>query len=254
MPESDPHGDAQRGTPVPTDPYRGAAPRASVPLPRWTWGVAPYAVVSLIHVGALALGAESVAAPTKLVLMPLLAVAVLWGGRGTLWGGRGTRWGAAFKLLFLAIAWSWLGDGAGAFFPAAPELPVMLACFGLAHVCYLRLFWRHLAIRRLPRWTVVYALWWIVLVSVLWPHLGGLAAAVTGYGLLLGGTASLAARCSPVVTWGGALFLCSDTILALRIFVPDAMPGWTSPLVMLTYCLGQGLIATGAIARARERR
>ena len=71
------------------------------------------------------------------------------------------------------------------------------------------------------------------------------------YGLVLGGTAVAASRCHPLVAAGGAFFLASDTILAFRLFMPDAMPDWTSPLVMLTYCLGQGLIAAGVIVADR---
>jgi len=43
-------------------------------------GFTPYAAISLIHVVALAIGAEAVAGSPKLLLMPLLAVAVLWAG------------------------------------------------------------------------------------------------------------------------------------------------------------------------------
>lgn len=228
-----------------TEPDQTAG-AASLRPPRWTWGFAPYAVVSLLHVLALGVGADAVTAPTKLMLMPLLAVAVLWAGRGT-------AWGPAFTFLFAAIALSWLGDGAGTFFPTAPELPIMLAAFGLAHLCYMWLFLRHAAQHPLPRWTAVYALWWVVVVAVLWPLLGGLAIAVALYGLVLGGTATLAARCHRLVVVGGALFLASDTLLAFRLFVPTAMPDWTSPLVMVTYCLAQGLIAAGIVVTERHR-
>ena len=207
-------------------------------------GFAPYAVVSVIHVIALAAGAEAVAAPTKLWLMPLLAV-------GVFWGGRGSRWGTTYTLLFAAIAFSWLGDGAGAFFPAAPTVPMMLLFFGLAHLCYIWIFWRRIPIRRVPMWAAVYGVWWIALLAILWPSLGALLLAVAVYGLVLGGTAVAASRCHPLVAAGGAFFLASDTILAFRLFTPDAMPDWTSPLVMLTYCLGQGLIAAGVIVSDR---
>ena len=43
-----------------------------------------------------------------------------------------------------------LGDSAGAFFPGLPELPLMLAFFGLAHLAYIALFLRFLARRRMP--------------------------------------------------------------------------------------------------------
>ncbi|WP_442575339.1 lysoplasmalogenase [Microbacterium sp. F51-2R] len=213
---------------------------------RWWWGFALYGAVAVIHVAALAAGVDAIAAPTKLLLMPLLAI-------GVLWAGRGSSWGLTYRLLFLAIAFSWLGDGAGTFFPFAPELPMMLLWFGLAHLCYIWLFWRTLAVRPLPLWSSVYGLWWVGLLLILWPTLGALLIPVAIYGLVLGGTAAAASRCHPLIAWGGAFFLASDTILAFRLFTPDAMPDWTSPLVMITYCLGQGLIAAGVVVADRLR-
>ncbi|MCR2763326.1 lysoplasmalogenase [Microbacterium sp. zg.B48] len=207
-------------------------------------GFVPFGLVSAVHVGALAAGVPALAGPTKLLLMPLLAAAVLWGGRGS-------RWGLPYTLLFAAIAFSWLGDGAGTFFAAAPTVPMMLLFFGVAHLCYIWLFWRLIPVRRVPAWAAVYGLWWIALLAVLWPHLGGLLIPVAVYGLVLGGTAVAASRCHPLVTWGGAFFLASDTVLAFRLFLPDATPDWASPVVMLTYCAGQGLIAGGVVVADR---
>lgn len=211
----------------------------------WAWSFLPYGVISAVHVGFKFIPGQPGDALTKLLLMPLLALGVLLALRGV------ARTGAAIVLL-IAIAWSWLGDGASTFFPFAPELPVMLLCFGLAHLLYIWLFNRRLAVRRMPGWAAVYLLWWVILLAVLWPALGGLTVAVAIYGLVLGGTAASATRCPPLVLWGGVLFLSSDSILAFRIFMPDAMPDWTSPLVMLTYCAGQGLIAVGAVAALRR--
>lgn len=216
-------------------------PALSAPDSAPWWTMLPYALISLVHVTALALPENTVAAPTKLLLMPALAVTALWLLRRRLTS-------PATVLLLSAIVLSWLGDGAGTFFPALPTLPMMLLFFALAHVAYIALFVRTLGRGRpLPRWSALYAIWWIVLVIVLWPHLGSLAIAVAAYGLVLGGTALTAARCGPIIATGGAFFLASDSILAFRLFLPDVMPGWTSPAVMLTYCLGQGLIAYGAI-------
>lgn len=47
--------------------------------------------------------------------------------------------------------------------------------------------------------------------------------------------------------------LSSDTILAFRLFVTDLMPDWTSPLVMVTCTLGQGLIIAGLLITLRSR-
>lgn len=210
-------------------------------------GFVPYIAVSIVHVAALAVGSDAVAAPTKLALMPLLGLAVVWG----VWG---SRWTPAHTLLVVAIGLSCLGDGAGTFVPWLPTVPMMLLFFGLAHLCYIRLFWRMLAVRPAPLWAAAYAVWWVVLLAALWPHLGALAIAVAIYGLVLGGTAFAASRCHPLIVWGGVFFLTSDSVLAFRLFTPDAMPDWTSPLVMLTYCLGQGLIAAGVLVSVRARR
>lgn len=215
-------------------------------MPRLWIGFAPYAVVSLIHIVALALDVDPVAGPTKLLLMPLLAA-------GVFWGGRGSRWGTTYALLFTAIALSWLGDGAGSFFPSAPTVPMMLLFFGLAHLCYIWLFWRLIPTRRVPMWAIVYGLCWVGLLLLLGPDLGALLIPVALYGLVLAGTAVAASRCHPLVAAGGAFFFASDAVLAFRLFRPDAMPDWTSPLVMLTYCLGQGLIAAGVIIADRLR-
>ena len=213
-------------------------------MPRPWIGFIPYLAIAIVHIVALALGADAVATPTKLALMPLLAVAVVWGAKGS-------SWTTAHTLLVAAIALSWLGDGAGVLFPWLPTVPTMLLWFGLAHLCFIWLFWRTLAVRPLPLWTAVYAAWWLALVALLWPEVGGLLVPVALYGLVLGATAAGAARCHPLIVWGGALFLASDTVLAFRLFLPDAMPDWTSPVVMLTYCLGQGLLAAGVLAAVR---
>ncbi len=213
-------------------------------MPRLWIAFSPYIFVSAAHVVALALGFDQIAAPTKLALMPVLALCAMWAARGltaTL----------AFTLLYVAIAFSWLGDGAGTFFVGMPEVPMMLLCFGLAHVAYIWLFWREVPLRRVPPWALVYAVWYGVLLAVLWPHLGGLLVPVALYGLVLGGTAVAASRCHPLIVWGGVLFLASDSILAFRLFLPDAMPDWTSPLVMLTYTAGQGLLAAGVVVSER---
>lgn len=214
---------------------------------RVIWPFLPFAVLSVVHVVILAVApAGPLAMPTKLLLMPALALAALWAGRRT-------RPVGPLVLLIAAIALSWIGDGAAVFVPFAPELPVMLLFFGLAHLAYIALFWRNAAVRRLPWWALVYVVWWVGILVILLPHLGALTIAVAAYGVVLGLTAAFALRCLPLVAVGGAAFLASDTILAFRLFLPDAIPDWTSPAVMVTYTLGQGLIAAGVIVTLRRR-
>ena len=210
------------------------------------WTFAPYVVLSGIHVILLA-SHNSLAGPTKLALMPLLAIPVLVMARRL-------RPRSVTVLLLFALVFSWLGDGAGAFFRSLPELPLMLGFFGVAHVAYIVLFARHLARRRMPWWALIYVLWWIGMVVVIGPHAGGLLIAVALYGLVLAGTAAFSTRCHPLVAVGGAFFLVSDSILAFRLFLPDALPDWSSPAVMLTYTVGQGLIVAGALISTRDGR
>lgn len=220
------------------------------PVMRSVLPFTPYAVISVVHVVALSL-THPIAPPTKLLLMPALALAALWATL-TIW-----PWPrAAMALAVAAIVFSWLGDGAATFFPMFDdELPMMLLSFGLAHVCYLLLFWRGrgIAVRKLPWWALIYAVVYAALMMVLVPRAGSLAMPVMAYGLLLVGTAMLASRCGPVIAWGGAWFLVSDAVLSLRIFLPEAMPDWTSGAVMLTYTLGQGLIVFGLVSSLRRR-
>lgn len=205
----------------------------------------PYMVLSVVHVSAIALDSP-LAPPTKLWLMPLLALPVAAAAPRL-------RPRAVVALLLAALLFSWLGDSAGAFFPTLPELPLMLGFFGIAHIGYIVLFLRFARIRRLPWWTLAYVAWWVGMLSILGPHTGGLFPAVAAYGLVLAGTAATAARCHPIVTIGGAFFLASDSILAFRLFLPEALPGWMSPAVMITYTIGQGLIVWGVLHTLARR-
>ncbi len=209
----------------------------------------PYAVVSAVHVGLLAVD-HPFTYPTKLMLMPLLALAAVWASTAIRPLPRGP-----LLLLLAAICFSWFGDGAAFFFPGLPELPMMLASFGLAHVGYVVLIWKVRGVARggFPSWALVYAAAYVALMVVLLPRTGSLAVPVAIYGMLLVATAAMAARCGAVIAWGGAWFLASDSILAFRLFLPEIMPAWTSPAVMLTYALGQGLIVYGVVAALRAR-
>lgn len=202
----------------------------------------PFVVVAVVHVAALIVQ-SSWAGPTKLALMPLLALPVLIAAPRL-------RPPAITGLLLVAMTLSWLGDGAGALFPGGPELPLMLAFFGLAHLAYIALFVRFLGSGGWRRWALLYGVWWVAMVAVIGPHAGGLLVAVAIYGVVLAGTAATGARCGPVVGIGAAFFLASDSLLAFRLFVPDAAPGWFSPAVMAAYTLGQGLIVAGVLRAA----
>ncbi|HKT55920.1 MAG TPA: lysoplasmalogenase [Microbacterium sp.] len=215
---------------------------------RW-WAFAPSVVVTLWHLETLLPGiAHSDAAEvvSKLLLMPALAVGVL-----AVW--RGPR-RMRFGLLLAALFFSWLGDEAGVFFRMLPEVPTMVGFFALAHIGYIWLFTRHLKQRRLPWWTLVFAVWWVAMIGVLWPRLGSLAIPMAVYGLILGSMATTAAATTPLIAAGGAVFLLSDSMLAFQLFPPTPLGAWSDLAVMTAYCLGQLLIAVGVVLAPAHRR
>ncbi len=222
---------------------RVQAPRARAAIP-----FIPYIAVSILHVVLNTLDLPGGSFATKQLLMPALALAALWAS----WRLR--PWPrAGMPLILAALLFSWIGDGAGLFFPGLPTLPVMILFFGIAHLAYIALFWRAPGIaspRRVPRWALVYALWWIGAMAVIGPHSDALLIPLGVYGLVLGGTAALSTRLGPLVAWGGASFLVSDTLIAVREFLD--VPGWVGDWIMPTYTLGQGLIVFGAVAALRR--
>lgn len=230
------HGTAGPHDVTPTT-YRPRVPR---------WAFLPFIIVAVTHVIALALDAAWLAAPTKLALMPLLAFAVLVGARGL-------RSTGPIALLITAILLSWLGDGAGTFMPFLPTLPMMLLFFGLAHVAYILVMWRHGSVRPVTWRSLVFIAWWGGMLWLVGPHAGDLLVPLAIYGALLALTATAALRCVPAVAIGGLFFLTSDSLLAVMLFVPGTSSPWLDAGVMATYTLGQGLIAAGLLATFRRR-
>lgn len=213
----------------------------------------PYTLVCALHIGAVAIGADALSAPTKLLLMPLLGLAATVTLRRSL---RNVPAG----LLLLALLFSWIGDSALIYFPLLPEIPMMVTWFGLAHAAYIYLFRHYLAIRPLPLVAWGYLVWWLVFTAIFAPVLlrkdaGALwLAGIATYGALLGATAVFSTACGPFIGWGGALFLVSDSLLAFEVFRPGIFPPLlTSTLVMLLYCGAQLLMVLGAVRNRRLR-
>ena len=204
---------------------------------------APYVVVSIVHLAVLTAGFDEAARVSKLLVMPALALAVLLTARPLR--------GAVPVLLLVAIGFSWGGD-APLTIPGDGWFVVGLASFLLAHVAYIALFLRlRPRGRRLPAWTAVYALWFAAFLVLLQPHLGALLVPVALYGLVLGVMAALAGGLGGIFAVGGALFVVSDSVLALGRF----LPGYEFPphdlVVMSTYLGAQALIALGVVRAHR---
>lgn len=211
------------------------------PLPAFT----PFIVVTVVHLIAIAAGGDQVVAATKPLLMPALLIALVLGlpvRRSILlvWGG-------------LALVFSWLGDVLLQS-PGDIGFLIGMGAFGLAHLAYIALYLGPLRTRRAPWWGIaVAALWWISLVTLLAPNLGGLLVPVAVYGLVLGTAAAAALGTSRLIATGAGVFLVSDTLLGLDRFLPGFSFGAVDLLIMLTYCLGQGLIIAGVVTVARRR-
>ena len=205
---------------------------------------APYGIIGLVHLVALAVGAETLATFTKPLLMPFLLAGLLFAL---------PRWRTEVALLAsLAILFSWAGD-VGIASPGDVSFLVALGCFLLAHVAYIVVFLRKLRMRRVPLWGAGYLLWWVALVVLLAPYTGALLGPVAVYGLVLVGMGALALGCNSLVAIGGALFVTSDTLLGLNKFHPGFELWQVDTLIMLTYIAAQGLIALGVVRWAWAR-
>lgn len=193
-----------------------------------------------MHLGTLIAGEGAGSTITKVLLMPALLLAVLWALR--------LRLGDLLVFAVLGILFSWAGD---ALLESPGDIGFLLGLGGfmLAHLAYLVLFLRPLRERRIPWYAATYALWWVVLVLYLAPHIGPLLVPVAAYGLVLAASSAAALGTNRFSAIGALVFLLSDTILAFKLF----LPGWdfypVDVIIMTLYIGGQGLIAYGVATR-----
>lgn len=220
---------------------------------RWLFAFTPYLVLSLTQLVVLYTGPSIAVPTTKALLMPLLVLAVVLSLRGA-------RDSAAVRppaLLIVAIAFSWVGDVVLSF----PDwFAIGLAAFLIAHVAYCALFLRlqrestsQLASaapqrRRPSTWAIVVAaVWFAAFLWLLAPYAGDLLVAIVLYGIVLGSMAVLASMHGTMIALGGALFVVSDSVLALGKFLPGYEFAVHDFAVMSTYLAAQGLIALGVV-------
>ena len=199
----------------------------------------PIVVVGLIHLGAILLSLPDVVEWTKPLLMPALAIGLIWAAP--------ERRSPAVLLGVIALLFSWVGDVTLRWFV------VGLVFFLLAHIAYLVLFVTRLAERRMQWWAAAYAVWLVVLLTILGASTGSLLIPVIAYGTVLCVMAAFASRCNRWVAWGGALFVASDSILAINKFLPDAGIPLADFLIMVTYIAAQTLIVWGLLRHERDR-
>ncbi|MDO7881675.1 lysoplasmalogenase family protein [Salinibacterium soli] len=209
-----------------------------------SWAFAPFVLVGLAHLYCLVADLYWPALVTKFSLMPALLLALLVAlprlrSEIALWAS-------------LAIGFSWAGDILLAD-PGDLGFLLGLGCFLLAHALYLVLYVRPLHSRRWGWWPLLFLAWWGALLVVLVPHIGALAVPVVIYGLVMCAAAAAATATTPLVAVGATLFLVSDTVLALRFFLPGFSLWEADAVIMAPYIAGQGLIVAGAVLVAQHR-
>jgi len=212
--------------------------------------LAPYLAVTVLHLLAQAAGWHAVAGASQVLLMPALALFLVLTTRD--WRGQHS---ALVRLTRWALLFSWLGDTVPRFLGDDASFGPMLGCFLLAQICFIRAFWPFRArsvLRRSSRWDTPYAAALLGLLATCAPAAGILAPAVVVYGCCLAGMAVLATGLNALTWAGGAIFMASDSLIAL-----DAFDVWSQPghdvWVMGTYCVAQLLLVLGVLRQTADQ-
>lgn len=212
--------------------------------------VAVFVVLVLVHLVAQLTGPEGFERVSQWLLMPALAAVVL----------TATRWprGRLVTWVLVALGFSWLGDLVPSLVGEDAAFLVMVGFFLLAQTAYVVAFApsvRASIVYRRPVLLVPYAAVLVALVALCAPGADSLLVPVAVYGGVLTAMAVLSTGLGRVAGIGGAVFLVSDALIALEAFVPSWELAGQGFWVMLTYSVGQGLIAAAVVARnVAERR
>jgi uncharacterized membrane protein YhhN len=210
--------------------------------------LAAFVILSLIHLSAIAAQTTGLAMVTKPFLMPALAA---W--------------------VYLAVAPSHLRAGwlLGLFCSTLGDILLIfegfwffiggIVAFLLAHLAYIGAMQRGLPDKRgflvrHPIWFLPFAIYPIALLAYLWPGIpAGMGVAVGIYALVISMMAQRVADMKGsipdgvfrIMMGGAILFILSDSLIALSRF---GHPFAGSALaIMLTYLLGQWLLAYGVV-------
>ncbi len=144
-----------------------------------------------------------------------------------------------------ALALGGLGDVA--LLGSSPQaFTAGLAAFLVGHLAWIDALRKRPSaglVRRRPACAVPYVAAWAGLNAYLWPKTGRDRLPVLAYSTMLAAMALTALDSGkPVTAAGGALFMGSDTLLALERFAGVRLPGGEA-LVMASYATAQALLA-----------
>lgn len=214
-------------------------------------GRAKTAVSAFVGLSALHLGSQLVepdglvAELTQPLLMPALGATLL---TATDDRGRLVRW------TLCALAASWLGDTIPRFLEGDPAFLSLIGCFLSAQLAYIAGFWpfrrEALPVQR-PLTALGYLAALVGMVAWCREGAGALLAPVIVYGLTLSAMAALSTGVSARAGIGGAIFLVSDSLIALHAFADIDLP-YRSFWVMSTYLAAQSLIVRAVVERPRS--
>lgn len=198
-------------------------------------------VVTAVHlIAQLTAPDEIVSATTQILLMPLLF--------GAVWFSSVALRPRLIRLVLIALCFSWLGDTIPRFMAGDAGFLVMVGCFMLAQAFYILALWplRRRSVAVHPFFRLPYIAVFAALVISCAPGAGTLLVPVVAYGLALVVMAMLSTGLGALAGVGGAIFLLSDGLIALRSFTDFQLPGH-SFWIMLTYVVGQSMIAIAAV-------
>jgi uncharacterized membrane protein YhhN len=220
-------------------------------MPRPATLLGAYAAVSVLHIAGHVASLPAVTTATKPLLMPVLAAFLLSASPRPL-----TR---MVRIVLGALAFSWLGDVLLEFSRLADSDALFLAGLGgflVAQVLYILAFTpvvRSSHPPRPPLWALLYVLYGAVLVGFLGAELGELLLPVAVYAVAICTMGIVASGVNAHTAVGAALFVASDTVLAVGRFTGLSTLAENSErvLVMTTYLLAQGLIVVGAVIAQR---
>ncbi len=231
-----------------TDPLAPAPTAPVLPLPMRPLAVA-YVIASVAAVGAEVANVPAVGWVAKALLMPLLLAWLLAEARRPL--------ARPLRAMAVGLVFAWLGDLALSLDGDLPFLLGIAAFFGM-QVCYITSFRRVPGPDLVRAWPVVvvpYALFWLVLVLLMARGGDVLFVPASVYGLVLVAMAlsalGLVLRVPRRPGWrvagGAALFMVSDSLIALTAFAGLAANDLTGALIMTTYTIAQAMIVTGFV-------
>jgi len=223
--------------------------------------LALYGVVGFLEIASIVAEKELLRQGFKILCIPLLAL-YFWNATAGV-DVRHRRNG------LLALGFSYAGD----LFLLPTETPFGLFLAGLlsfliAHLVYIRLFTDFVAVRggyvwKRPLWLVVAASYYAIVLWTLLPGIEtGLRIPVVMYGMTICSMALAAlntfeekrALASQLLLAGAILFVLSDTLLAIRTFIPaNGQSAVLKAAVMATYLSGQFLLVQGLRLRLTSK-